>query len=278
MELDLLLDIGNTRSKWITTLANSLDSFTIVQEGIINNAELVEQIQVQFSPAFMLNQQQIIKNIYCTCVGQSELLKTWQNHFPNANFNLLTGDTIVPSLQNNYLNPAELGTDRLAGLIGASTLHPNKNILIVASGTATTIDYLQSGSIFMGGWIIPGFDLMLKSLGKSTANLPILDANQLLKESSNNPSVKAQRISQVALGKSTKDAIEMGVILSTLGAIQLALNQINQIEMILLTGGNAPLLESYLLPILNGYKVKSEPNLILIGINSWRLNKKESSL
>ena len=278
MELDLLLDIGNTRSKWITTLANTLDSFTIVQEGIINNAELVEQIPVQFSPSFVLNQQQIIKNIYCTCVGPSELLKTWKNHFPNTNFNLLRGDTIVPSLQNNYLNPAELGTDRLAGMIGASTLHPNKNILIVASGTATTIDYLQSGSIFMGGWIIPGFDLMLKSLGKSTANLPILDANQLLKESSNNPSVKAQRISQVALGKSTKDAIEMGVILSTLGAIQLALNQINQIEMILLTGGNAPLLESYLLPILNGYNLKREPNLILIGINSWRLNKKESSL
>ena len=278
MELDLLLDIGNTRSKWITTPSNTLDSFTIVQEGIINNTELVEQIQVQFSPAFRLNQQQIIKNIYCTCVGHSVLLKTWQNQFPNATFNLLTGDTIVPSLQNNYLNPAELGTDRLAGMIGASTLHPNKNILIVASGTATTIDYLQIGSLFMGGWIIPGFDLMLKSLGKSTANLPILDANQLLKESSNNTSVKAQRTSQLALGKSTKDAIEMGVILSTLGAIQLALNQINQIEMILLTGGNAPLLESYLLPILNGYNVKREPNLILIGINSWRLNKKESSL
>ena len=275
MELDLLLDIGNTRSKWITTLANSLDSFTIVQEGIINNAELIEQIRVQFSPTFISNQQLIIKNIYCTCVGQSELLKTWQNYFPSANFNLLTGDTAIPTLQNSYQNPAELGTDRLAGMIGAGTLYSNKNILIVASGTATTIDYLQSGSIFMGGWIIPGFDLMLQSLGKSTANLPILEANQLSKESSNYPTANAHRISKLALGKSTKDAIGMGVMLSTIGAIQLALTQIKQIEIILLTGGNAQLLESYLMPIINDYNIKREPNLILIGINSWRLIKKE---
>jgi type III pantothenate kinase len=278
MELDLLLDIGNTRSKWITTLANTLDAFTIVQEGIINNAELIEQIHVQFSPTVIFNQRLVIKNIYCTCVGHSELLKTWQNHFPNANFNLLTGDTIVPTLQNNYQNPAELGTDRLAGMIGAGNLYLNKNILIVASGTATTIDYLQSGSIFMGGWIIPGFDLMLQSLGKSTANLPILEANQLAKESSNIPNPNAQRISKLALGKSTKDAIGMGVMLSTVGAIQLALMQIKQIEIILLTGGNAQLLESYLLPILNDYNIKREPNLILIGINSWRLIKKEFSI
>jgi type III pantothenate kinase len=275
MELDLLLDIGNTRSKWITVQTNSLDAFNIFQEGVINNTELVEQIIEQFDSTFITNQPQLIKNIYCTCVAHPEFLKIWQNHFPNANFYRLTGDTIISAFHNQYQNPLELGTDRLAGMFGAKNLYPNKNILIVASGTATTIDYLNRDSIFMGGWIIPGLDLMLKSLGKSTANLPILNSNQLLKKSSNAPSSIAQLGSEVMLGKSTKDAIGMGVILSTVGAIQLALTQIKDIEIILLTGGNASLLEPYLLPIINGPVMKHESNLILIGINSWRLNKKE---
>jgi type III pantothenate kinase len=278
MELDLLLDIGNTRSKWITTQTNALDAFTIFQEGVINNTELVEQIIEQFNPTFMSNQQQVIKNIYCTCVAQPDFLRIWQNHFPNANFYRLTGDTLIPAFHNQYQNPLELGTDRLAGMFGAVTLYPNKNTLIVASGTATTIDYLHSGSIFMGGWIIPGLDLMLQSLGKSTANLPTLNSNQFLKVSSNDPSTIAQLSSEVMLGKSTKDAIGMGVILSTIGAIQLALTQIKEIEIIVLTGGNAALLESYLLPIINGIAMTKESNLILIGINSWRLNKMESCL
>lgn len=278
MELDLLLDIGNTRSKWISTQTNTLDSLTIFQEGIINNSELKEQILEQFKPTFISNQQQVIKNIYCTCVGHPELLKIWQDHFPKSNFYRLTGDTLIPAFHNQYQHPLELGTDRLAGMFGAKTYYPNKNILIVASGTATTIDYLHGGSIFMGGWIIPGLDLMLQSLGKSTANLPTLDAHQLLIESSKAPSSSSQLTAEVNLGKSTKDAIGTGVILSTIGAIQLALTQIKEVEIILLTGGNAPLLESYLLPITKGYEIKIEPNLILIGINSWRLNKMESCL
>jgi type III pantothenate kinase len=278
MELDLLLDIGNTRSKWITTQTNTLDSLAIFQEGIINNVELVEQILEQFKPTFLSNQPQVINNIYCTCVGQPELLKIWQDYFPSANFYRLSGDTTIPEFNNQYQHPLELGSDRLAGMFGAKSLYPNRNILVVASGTATTIDYLHASSIFRGGWIIPGLDLMLKSLGKSTANLPTLEANQFLKESSNDPSVNDPLTPEVSFGKSTKDAIGMGVILSTIGAIQLALSQINEIEIILLTGGNAPLLRSYLLPILKGYEIKTEPNLILVGINSWRLNKMESCL
>lgn len=278
MELDLLIDIGNTRSKWIATKAVIEQAFTIEFSGAINNQVLSDKIQEQFAFLSTPDSTIEIKRIYCTCVGKSDYLKIWQAQFPKASLYQLLGDTTITDFENGYQHPKELGTDRLAGMLGSKQLYPQKNTLIISSGTATTIDYLHQGSRFLGGWIIPGFDLMLQSLGKSTANLPTLQANGLTTEVAEVLATNNLERLPIEFGTSTKDAIEMGVILATIGAIKQAIKQFNHLELVVITGGNANLIETYLLSDLHGLPLFQEPNLILIGVNAWRTEHRKTKL
>src|SRR5256714_7846820 len=73
---------------------------------------------------------------------------------------------------NAYGRPDQLGPDRWAALIGAwSILHGP--CLVVTAGTATTADVLRGDGRFVGGVILPGIDLMKRSLARGTAELPL---------------------------------------------------------------------------------------------------------
>jgi type III pantothenate kinase len=76
---------------------------------------------------------------------------------------------------NRYRNPAQLGSDRWAALIGAHALLQDRPALVVVCGTATTIDFLTADGEFKGGVILPGVGLMLRALHQHTAALPDAD-------------------------------------------------------------------------------------------------------
>ena len=102
---------------------------------------------------------------------------------------------------NNYCEPAQLGADRWAALIGArSLLH--EPCLVVTAGTATTADILRGDGAFSGGVIFPGLELMKQSLTHNTAGLPLAEG----------------RFSEAP--RNTADAIETGCVLAQAGAIE----------------------------------------------------------
>lgn len=81
-------------------------------------------------------------------------------------------------LQNGYRTPAQLGADRWMGLVGIWTWtntgantapHPRQ---LVNFGTATTIDTISPDGVFVGGLIVPGWNLMRDALAQRTAQLP----------------------------------------------------------------------------------------------------------
>lgn len=76
------------------------------------------------------------------------------------------------SVRSNYLNPAQLGSDRFAAVIGAHALFPQRPLLVATCGTATTLDAVTADGTFVGGMILPGLGLMAASLAKNTAQLP----------------------------------------------------------------------------------------------------------
>src|SRR4029077_13098753 len=47
---------------------------------------------------------------------------------------------VKTGLNIKYKNPNEVGADRIANAIGAVNAFPNKNLLIIDMGTATTLD------------------------------------------------------------------------------------------------------------------------------------------
>lgn len=73
-------------------------------------------------------------------------------------------------IRSGYDDPAQLGCDRWAALIGARRLYPGA-CLVVNAGTAMTVDALSQDGLFLGGIIVPGLDLMRRALDSYTAGL-----------------------------------------------------------------------------------------------------------
>lgn len=84
---------------------------------------------------------------------------------------ILSHDTPLP-IEIGYASRQTLGVDRIAGSIGAWSLHKGKELLVVDLGTAITYDRVNAEGVFMGGNIAPGMSLRLKSLNAFTARLP----------------------------------------------------------------------------------------------------------
>lgn len=146
------------------------------------------------------------------------------------------------SVSNGYDNPAQLGADRWAALVGARGLHTG-NALVVMAGTATTIDVLDADGLFRGGLILPGLDLMRKSLAGNTAGLP--EAKGVYRDTPTN----------------TDDAIVSGAVHATLGAIERMCRPASADFCVLLSGGAADTLAPHLdLPL------RRVDNLVLEGL------------
>ena len=150
-------------------------------------------------------------------------------------------------VRNTYEDPARLGGDRWAALIGArASMHGD--CLVVCAGTATTINFLDAAGVFRGGVILPGVEMMLASLAERTAQLPL--ASGVFR----------------AEPRNTMDAIVTGCLHAQVGAIErmFAANCASAQAVCLLTGGGA----TALAPLLR-IPSRVEENLILDGLKCY---------
>ena len=83
----------------------------------------------------------------------------------------MTHSTPLP-VSIGYATPSTLGLDRIAAAAGASFMFPGEALLIADSGTALTLDVVDSEGTFMCGNISPGVKLRLRSLHEYTDRLP----------------------------------------------------------------------------------------------------------
>lgn len=143
---------------------------------------------------------------------------------------------------NGYGRPAQLGADRWAALIGAWSMLRGP-CLVVAAGTATTVDALRSDGTFAGGMILPGLELMKRSLAHNTAGLPLARG----------------RFSDTP--RNTADAIESGCLLAQAGAIERAFAAMEPGAACVLAGGAAGQIALHL-----SIPVRLEDNLVLEGL------------
>jgi type III pantothenate kinase len=171
---NLLIDIGNTFLKWGLFRSGSAGS---ARENRLESGHvLLEEIPAlaaQFSKT-PVPAQIIISNVAGTRVRTTmiRVLEVWPDAPPPY--------WVIPQEEqcgvvNRYRNPAQLGSDRWAALIGAHRLLGAKPSLVVVCGTATTIDFLSAAGEFRGGVILPGIGLMLRALHQHTAALPDAD-------------------------------------------------------------------------------------------------------
>ena len=123
-------------------------------------------------------------------------------YFSKEPFVLQAG--VKTGLQIKYKNPSEVGADRIANAIAGSARYPQKNIIIVDLGTATSFEVISAQNEFLGGAILPGLQMQMRSLNEQTAKLPPVQI------------VKAQTL----LGQSTATSIQSGLYFGHRGAIR----------------------------------------------------------
>ncbi len=168
--------------------------------------------------------------------------------FKSEKFIELTHLTPLP-ITNLYETPETLGKDRLAAVIGAFTLQPQTNCLIIDAGTAITFDFIDSDGVYHGGTIAPGLQMRFKALNSFTQKLPLVPVSE------HHP----------ILGKNTYEAISSGVINGMLFEIDGYINLLKEKHpdlSIFLTGGDSFFFDN---------KVKNSifanQNLVSIGLN-----------
>lgn len=147
---------------------------------------------------------------------------------------------------NGYEQPAQLGCDRWAALIGARQLHKGAAIVVLA-GTANTMDAMTADGKFLGGLILPGFDMMVDSLSSKTAG------------------IRAERGEFQVFPTNTRNAVWSAAIQATIGAYDRMQDAMIEIghppPAVLLSGGAAEAIE----PWLKG-PITRVDNLILEGL------------
>jgi type III pantothenate kinase len=67
----------------------------------------------------------------------------------------------------------QLGADRICAAVGARSRFPAEDIIVIDAGTAVTVNVVTAEGEFLGGAILPGQSLMLSSLSRLPAGLPL---------------------------------------------------------------------------------------------------------
>lgn len=171
----LAIDIGNTRLKWALYAGPQPGSAMLAHgaQFLENVEKLAETDWAQLpAPSTMLG---------CNVAGDGmrhrveEQMELW-----DLETRWVASTTQAGGVTNGYDHPGRLGADRFVALIGArhhvmSRLrgHPPRPALVVMVGTAVTVDALDAEGRFLGGLILPGHGIMLRSLEGGTAGLRV---------------------------------------------------------------------------------------------------------
>jgi len=160
----------------------------------------------------------------------------------------LNADTKVP-INNQYETPKTLGKDRLAAVVAAYKLHPNKGNIVIDAGTCITMDYIDAEGNYKGGNISPGLWMRLKAMNTYTDKLPMVP----------------YKMPKSYLGTNTVKALQNGALRGTIYELQSFITSI-QNEFgdtnVIFTGGDTKFFEEHL-----NFPIFASPNFVLVGLN-----------
>jgi type III pantothenate kinase len=228
--MQIAVDIGNSR----------------IKVGTFEGKELLHDFIFEAMDEFLawIQTQTFNYSIVCSVRNSTNLYDL------PINFNYhLTSELPIPVL-NEYKTPKTLGMDRLAAIVGARELFPDRAALVIDAGTCVTYDFVSQSGHYLGGIISPGFEMRLKAMNVFTDALPVVspfsDAN--------------------LIGQSTETCMQSGALNGLIaeadGLIQQFKNLYGPLEVII-CGGNSILFDRKL-----QNSIFVVPKIVLIGLNS----------
>jgi len=192
---DVVVDIGNSRIKWgrcergrvVAMVSLPLDSPVrwVEQRGEWNLTESMTWALAGVNPAV----QEAFRNWVRSHGGSLAEIADYRR---------------VP-LKVAVESPERVGIDRLMTALAAYSRSKPRPAIAFNIGTAITADVVNEAGTFLGGAILPGPQLMARSLNQFTAKLPLIDTSNLQ--------------TLICPGTDTRTAIELGIVAAAFGAV-----------------------------------------------------------
>lgn len=237
----LVVDIGNTFTKAAIFEQDELihtEQFTAIDASTIHT---------------VLAKYGVERAIISTVKKQSaEWEQELQQKVPVIYFNA----EMTTDIRNHYRTPKTLGLDRLAGVIGAHHLYPDKDNLVIDGGTCITYDWVDAEGNYFGGSISPGLNMRYNALNYYTSALPVVKQDAGFDSNSGNDTETAIR-----------SGVQNGIKYELLGFIESYARNKQQLN-IILTGGDGKFFDSLLKNSIFATCIKNEPYLVLKGLNA----------
>jgi len=239
MAASLVLDLGNSRIKWAFA-ENGLRDVHARAYGEDFERTLDDMFDSLPRPARALA-------VSVAEPARRDALARWLEGRWGLVLERIVARAAQAGVTNSYLEPARLGADRWAALIGARA-RSTGNLSVVDCGTAVTVDALDVQGTFRGGIILPGLALMRSSLQQRAPGIRETDGED-----------------KTCLARRTADAVAAGTLFGVAGAIDRIIDEqaaaLGADLDVILTGGAA----AQILPRLRHVAVHA-PDLVLEGV------------
>ena len=231
VQQNLCLDIGNS----------------LIKAAIFEGKELIEKFVFEhYQALFSWSKYRYFSNVIISSVKNEEA--QLHDAFSASKLVVFNYELSLP-IKNAYKTPETLGKDRLASVVGAISIFPGKNCLVIDAGTCITYDIINAQAEYIGGAISPGLNMRFKALNHFTDKLPLL-----------NPNFDAP-----VTGNDTNSSIISGVQNGMVYEIQGMIENYNNLYpelIVILCGGDCSFFESKIKGTIFAF-----PDLVLIGLN-----------
>jgi len=160
----LLVDSGNTRLKW--RLERQKSAEVLVQGvGLLSDADPLQ--------ALCLPKGERVMSVAVSTVAseqrQHNLVAALESRFA-VSVTCYWSERERGGLINGYQQPAKMGADRWHGMYAAWQMR-RQGFAVIDAGSAVTVDYVAADGHHLGGYILPGLQMMLRSLSSDAARI-----------------------------------------------------------------------------------------------------------
>ena len=245
----IAIDIGNTNIKFAVCINNKIMKIIRMSSQQARTADeyffylslAIKQLNIDCNTISNIIISSVVPNI------TKPIIESSKHHFNIEPIILDNHHADIYNIKIDLQNKV-LGSDRLADIIAASHLYPNKDLLIIGMGTATVFNLFNKNKSIYGQVIAPGAHILAKSMRQHIALLPEVLVSKQSKVVHNN------------IFYAIESGIYWGYIAMVEGIIQRIIKEEEKNLYIIATGGNSNLFSKH--KAINNI----DPNLTIKGI------------
>jgi type III pantothenate kinase len=167
----LAIDVGNTNTvfalhdgkDWVHSWRSATDSTKTADDHASWLWRLADMHGVNLSG--------IEGCVISTVVPQAQFnFRTLARRYMNVEPMFIGDPALKTGVELRVRHPEQVGADRIVSALGAHVKYPG-NLIVIDSGTATTLDVVAADGAFEGGIISPGIYLSMRALHEAAAQL-----------------------------------------------------------------------------------------------------------